>query len=1263
MTQKSFERFLVAREGFALHHWVHDGIHQYYRPQLADYGVVFFEWKVRCILIRLSEIEFSLITFNLELQVFYMFFDDDVPYPQYFLMTDYALWEVIVDGDSPLPKRTIDGAEQTIYTYRIMLFEKMAMLTVRAIRFPKKTRKKGSKREQEQRTSKEEYESGNNRCKSFGGSRWNWVSTCSKGCLKSYETLKEHYDNLSKDYKKSQLNVGSYKIGLESVEARLVVYRKNKDIFEENIKILKLDIHLRDNALTELRKKLENANKEKDEIKITLEKFENSSKTLNKMLDSQVNDKYKTGVGYHAFLPLYIGNFMLLKPNLILVDVDEYVVSESVTSVHAVATNKAKTSESKPKSVEFVKLNEQVESPRESVKQKEHNRQAKHPRKNNQSPREIDGGYVAFRGDPKGGKIIGKGKISTDTKCVVLSPDFKLLDESQVFLRVHRKNNMYSVDLKNVATSGDLTCLFAKATLGIENLKDLRVKVISCDNKTEFKNRVMNQFCEMKGIKREFSVARTLEQNGVAKRKNRTLIEVAKTMITDSKLTITFWAEVDNTACYVQNRVLVIKPHNKTPYELFLSKKPTLSFMRPFRCPITILNTIDHLVKFDGKANEGFFVGYSTNSKAFRVLNSRTRIVEENLHVKFSENTPNITRSRPNWLFDIDSLTKSMNYKPIIVGNQSNGSAGKAKVETVPDKDYILLPLWTLDLLFSSSSKDSPGDGFKPSGEEEKKDTKDLGNEESEAPITKEPRVNQEKDSVNSTNIVNAVSLTINAASNELLLLMDVKSAFLYGKIDEEVYVCQPLRFEDPEFPNRVYKVEKALYGLHHAPRAWKEMCTEFEKMMHKKFQMSSMGDPTFFLGLQVTQKDDGIFISQDKCVDEILKKFGFSTVKTASTPMETSKPLMKDENAEDVDVHLYRSIISSLIYLTSSRPDIMFVDSLFDLEAYTDSDYAGASLDRKSTIGSSEVLIDGRLTVLICNGLYINDDWNEVKQLLMMELRLTLTSCIKQFWVTAKAKNINGKVQIHAKVDGKKVIIYETTIRRYLKFEDEDGVDCLSNEFIFEQLPLMRVGKDFSGRDTPLFPTMLVPAQKEKLVNILGSGEDRLKLQELMKLCTKLSERVLDLETTKTAQAKEISSLKRRVKRLEKKKMSRTHWLKRLYKIGLFTIVESSVEEQKDQERYDDQEMFDTDVFNDEEVVVEDITAASTTVVSIDDITLAQALVEIKTSKPKERDYELVARLQEEEQGELTIEEKLRLFVELMDKRKKHFAKLKVEE
>ncbi|GJX51704.1 hypothetical protein Tco_0278549 [Tanacetum coccineum] len=200
------------------------------------------------------------------------------------------------------------------------------------------------------------------------------ISTCSKACLKSYEAIKEHYDNLTKDFKKSQLNVGAYKAGLESVEARLEVYKKNEAVFEEDIKILKLDVMLRDNALTKLRKKFEKAKKERDDLKLTLEKFETSFKKLSKLLDIQVcdkyktgvgfdsqvfesqvfdyqvNDKYKTGEGYHGVPPPYTRNFMPPKPDLVLADVDEYVASESVTSVPAVAISKAKTSELKPKS-------------------------------------------------------------------------------------------------------------------------------------------------------------------------------------------------------------------------------------------------------------------------------------------------------------------------------------------------------------------------------------------------------------------------------------------------------------------------------------------------------------------------------------------------------------------------------------------------------------------------------------------------------------------------------------------------------------------------------------------------------------------------------------------------------------------------------------------------------------------------------------------------------------------------------------------------
>ncbi|GJY83009.1 putative ribonuclease H-like domain-containing protein [Tanacetum coccineum] len=245
---------------------------------------------------------------------------------------------------------------------------------------------------------------------------------------------------------------------------------------------------------------------------------------------------------------------------------------------------------------------------------------------------------------------------------------------------------------------------------------------------------------------------------------------------------------------------------------------------------------------------------------------------------------------------------------------------------------------------------------------------------------------------------------------------MDVKSAFLYGTIEEEVYVSQPPGFVDPAHPNKVYKVKKALYGLHQAPRAWYEtlstyllengyrrgsidktlfikkikddilliqvyvddiifgstkesLSMEFEQLMHKKFQMSSMRKLTFVFGLQVEQRTNGIFLSQDKYVKEILKKFGYSSVKSASTPIQTHKPLTKDEHGIDVDVHLYRSMIGSLMYLTSSRPDIMFVVcacSRFQVQPKESHMHAvkrifrylqGASLDRKSTTGGCQFL------------------------------------------------------------------------------------------------------------------------------------------------------------------------------------------------------------------------------------------------------------------------------------------------------------------
>ncbi|GJW01550.1 retrovirus-related pol polyprotein from transposon TNT 1-94, partial [Tanacetum coccineum] len=425
-----------------------------------------------------------------------------------------------------------------------------------------------------------------------------------------------------------------------------------------------------------------------------------------------------------------------------------------------------------------------------------------------------------------------------------------------------------------------------------------------------------------KGIKREYSLARTPQQNGVAERWNRTLTEAART----------------------------------------IGFKPALIFMKPFGCHVTILNTLDSLGKFDGKSDEGFFVGYSLSSKAFRVYNTRTMRVEENLHIGFLENKPMIEGNGLKWLFDIDFLTQSMNYVPVTAGtviNKSTGTQEELNAGTSEEiSQYcILMPIWKDVSYFDSHTQDVDNgepkstadnqkqDGDGPDNENDEQDNSDdvsspkeilvdfpigkraigtkwvFRNKKDERGIVIRNKArlvaqgHRQEEGIDYEEVfapmarIEAIRLFLAYASlmGFLVYQMDVKSAFLYETIEEEVYVTQLPGFKDPDHPDKVYKVVKALYGLHQAPRAWYEtlanyllamLCIGFEKLMKDKFPMISMGELTFFLGLQVHQKEDGIFISQDKYVAEILKKFHYTDVK---------------------------SIIRSLMYLTSSRSDIMF--------------------------------------------------------------------------------------------------------------------------------------------------------------------------------------------------------------------------------------------------------------------------------------------------------------------------------------------------
>nr|GEY11592.1 hypothetical protein [Tanacetum cinerariifolium] len=547
------------------------------------------------------------------------------------------------------------------------------------------------------------------------------------------------------------------------------------------------------------------------------------------------------------------------------------------------------------------------------------------------------------------------------------------------------------------------------------------------------------------------------------------------------------------------------KSQNKTLYELFNGRTPAIRFLKPFGCHVMILNTLDNLGKFEAKGDEGYFIGYSMSSKTFRVFNKRTRKVEENLHVELLENKAIEKYARPNWLFDIDSLTISMNYVPVDAAHDallesssskphdesssqvpkgsgnpnpivssSNPPADQMESLTVespiptvsspvltaclndspePSSDAILISKRvanqeetpSLETILSLTNRFEDILGVTTSSDETIRVEADMDVKSSflygtiyeevyvmqppgfqdpaflaknfmHAPVAwklydlsgvhhviakdKEIFMLVEKDyplrrgltlvmisyklqienySQMAEDLIRKIYNIANTPRNKARLVaqgntqeegidydevfapvarteairlfldyasfmgftvyqMDVKSAFLYGTMDEEVYVMQPLGFQDPAFPAKVYKVEKAMYGLHQAPRAWygtlskyllnngfqrgtidqtlfirrqrkdfilvqvyvddiifglsnPQLCREFEALMHEKFQMSAMSELNFFLGLQVLQKEDDIFLSQDKYIGDILKKFRFSYVRSSNIPTDKKNP------------------------------------------------------------------------------------------------------------------------------------------------------------------------------------------------------------------------------------------------------------------------------------------------------------------------------------------------------------------------------------
>nr|GEU45458.1 putative ribonuclease H-like domain-containing protein [Tanacetum cinerariifolium] len=688
-----------------------------------------------------------------------------------------------------------------------------------------------------------------------------------------------------------------------------------------------------------------------------------SSESDDSVSTSSMNDRYQTCEGYHVVPPPYTGTFMPLKPDLVFSDAPN--TSETVPNM---------------KEPSFVQNSGHVKTPKASGNPQQALKDkgvidsgCSRYMTGNISYlsdfKEINGEYVAFGGNPEGGKITDK-----DSECVVLSSDFKLPDENHVLLRVPRENNMYNVDLKNVIPLGDLTCLFAKARLDESNVCHRRLGHIN------FKT--MNKLVKCNLVRGLPSKVFENNQTCVAYKKGKQHRASCKSK------PVSFVSHPLQRLHMDLFGLTFVKSLNKKSYCLVVnddySRIPGIRFMRSFRCPVTILNTLDTLGKFDGNASEEFLVGYSVNIKAFRVFNSRTRIIQETLHINFLENQPNVAGSEPKWLFDIDTLTQSMNYQPVIIGNQPNHNAGiqesldadpqhtdadaafdvkenENEVHVSPSssdklknmmkrqkeklKERVLTPVTAIGPKPTNNTNSfnaaSPFDNVvslnssmarmvKEQGGLNQINNKDfhtcmfacfLSQEEPKRvhQALKDPSwiedmqeeilqfkmqkvwvlvdlpkgkraigskwVFRNKKDKRGIMIRNKARLVAQGHTQEegidyeevftplprieairlflayasfmgfMVYQMDVKSAFLYGTIKEEVYVCQPLGFEDPDYSDKVYKVVKALYGLHQAPKAW---------------------------------------------------KFGLTYGKSASTPINTEKPLLKDPDGEDVDVHIY---------------------------------------------------------------------------------------------------------------------------------------------------------------------------------------------------------------------------------------------------------------------------------------------------------------------------------------------------------------------
>ncbi|GJY31031.1 ribonuclease H-like domain-containing protein [Tanacetum coccineum] len=765
----------------------------------------------------------------------------------------------------------------------------------------------------------------------FSDSKVHNDKTCSKTCLKSFKTLKTQLDGLRIEFNKYEFNLDTYKRGLASVEEQLVFYKKNEVLFYEQLAVLKRGISYKDSKISVLKSELEKLKQDKESNQLKIEKFDNASKSLDKLIGSQIPYKSRKGLGFVSYNVVPPPSTGLFSPPTI--DLSNSGLEEFQQPEFEGYGSKINKSVSKDISNEVMKspdalLVEELVSNDKLEKKTVFLTVAK----------------INFVTPQQQEKPVRKLTSKNLMEDMLHLEDELKEEELLVLLKVPRKNNMYNVDMKNIVPKESLTCTNSNDFVGTEE---------------------------------SFGAGHSNKE----------------TRSSQDYIVMPLWKD---------DSLFDSSSKNASDAEL----QPSSDIEKKDDEGVSKDSGLDDQERPANNTQVDNDVGPSINTASTNVNTSSSNINTVNTKVTTAPIEATYD-DLSGYETEVDMSNITTTY---LVSSTPNTRIHKDhSLAQVIGKTHEDLHTCLFACFLSQ--------------EEPKRIAKALSD-----------------------------SAWVEAMQEELL----------------QFKLQQPPGFEDPDNPDKVYKVVKALYGLHQAPRAWyetlakylldngfhrgkidqtlfikkqkgdillvqvyvddiifgsimKELCIEFEKLMHEKFQRSSMGELTFFLGLQVKQKEDGIFISQNKYVADILRKFGFTDVKTASTPMDTEKPLLKDSDGDDGDVYLYRSMIRSLMYLTSFKPDIMF--ALLD------------AVDKVLWIHKQDPGLWYALT----------------------KSPTIYVSLIEQFWQTATTSTLeNGDMEITATIDRKVKVVSEAFIRRHLKLEDSDGISDLPTTEIYEQLALM---------------------------------------------------------------------------------------------------------------------------------------------------------------------------------------------------------------